>query len=383
MGVDISEREIRAQLLARPQASGSLNPRTVAILPFVNQSTDPQQDYLCEGITDGIIYTLSLIPGLNVIGRTSTFTFKGQDARIAGPKLGAGTAVDGTVQKSDNQLKIFTELIDVESGEVRWAETYERPVNDVFAVMAEIAEAVVRGVLHTKLTMRNLISDAPNMAAYLLFLNGWHSLIRGTVEGFRTAAGIFESATSLYPSYAMAYAGLAVAYVGLTLSGLYRAHEVAPKSLHAAQQALALDPTLPPAYACLGFVTAFYEWKWDQGAAYARKATELAPSEPFSEILCGLCIMAQGKMDDAQECFKQAVALDPLSVRANRMLGFALFLARDFASAEQWLQGALTLNPESIETRMLVARIYMCMFICACIDSILLLGSRSGTRATQ
>ena len=105
----------------------------------------------------------------------------------------------------------------------------------------------------------------------------------------------------------------------------------------------------------------FYEWKWDEGAAYARKATELAPSEPFSQIVYGLCIMAQGKLDDARECFKRAVALDPFSVRANRMLGFALYLARRFASAEQWLQGALTLNPESIETRMLVARTYMCM----------------------
>ena len=169
MDVDVSERETRAQPFAPSLASGPLDPRKVAILPFVNQSTDPQQDYLCEGITDGIIYTLSLIPGLNVIGRTSTFTFKGQDARIAGPKLGAGTSVDGTVQKSGNQLRIFTELIDVASGEVRWAETYERPVNDVFAVVAEIAEAVVQGVLHTKLTMRNLISDAPNMAAYTSF----------------------------------------------------------------------------------------------------------------------------------------------------------------------------------------------------------------------
>src|SRR6516162_1754556 len=146
MDVDVSRREIRTQLLAPSQAPGPLNPRTVAVLPLISHSTDPQQDYFCEGITDGIIYTLSLIPGLNVIGRTSTFTFKGQDARIAGPKLGAGTAVDGTVQKSDNQLKIFTELIDVASGEVRWAETYERPVNGVFAVVAEIAEAVVQGV---------------------------------------------------------------------------------------------------------------------------------------------------------------------------------------------------------------------------------------------
>jgi tetratricopeptide (TPR) repeat protein len=289
------------------------------------------------------------------------FTFKGQDARHVGARLRAGTAVDGTVRKSGNRLKIFSKLIDVATGEVRWAETYERPVNDVFGVVAEIAEAVVQGVLHTKLTLRNLISGAPNMAAYLLFLNGWHALSRWTVEGFRAAARIFECATCLYPSYAMAYAGLAAAYSGLTLSGLVRTHEVAPKALHAARQALALDSTLPPAYACLGFTTAFYEWKWDQGAAYARKATELAPSEPFSQIFYGLCIMAQGKLDNAQECFERAVALDPFSVRANRILGFALSLARRFASAEQWLQGALTLDPESIETRMLVARTYMCM----------------------
>jgi serine/threonine-protein kinase len=357
MDGDVSGREISAQLLAPSQAPGPLNSRAVAVLPLVNQSSDPKLDYFCEGITDGIIYTLSRIPLLNVIGRTSMFAFKGQDARHVGARLRAGTTVDGTVRKSGNRLKIFTELIDVASGEVRWADTYERMLNDVFAVVAEIAEAVVQGVLHTKLTLRSLISGAPDMHAYLLFLNGWHALSRWTVEGFRAAAEIFGSATSLYPSHA----GLAAAYAGLTLSGLVRAHEVAPRSLHAAQQALALDSTLPPAYACLGFVTAFYEWKWDQGAAYARKAAELAPSEPFSQLIHGLCILAHGKMGDAQECFEHAVALDPLSVRANRMLGFALFLARRFASAEQWLQGALTLNPESIETRMMVARTYMCM----------------------
>src|SRR5215469_17586477 len=120
MDADISERKIRAQLFARSQTSGPLNPHTVAILPLVNQSSDPEQDYLCEGITDGIIYTLSLIPGLNVIGRTSTFTFKGQDARHVGARLRADTAVAGAVRKTGNRLKIFTELIDVESGEVRW-----------------------------------------------------------------------------------------------------------------------------------------------------------------------------------------------------------------------------------------------------------------------
>ena len=343
-------------VFVRSHLQGPLNPRTVAVLPLVNQST--AQDYFCEGITDYIINTLSRIPGLNVIGRISMFHFKGQDARSVGARMGAGIAVDGTFRKFGNRLKIFTEVIDVATGEVRWAETYERPVNDLFAVAAEIAEAVAR-VLNTKLTLRKPIPDPPNMDAYLLSLHGRHALSRWTAEGARTAAEIFESVTSLYPSYAPAYAGLALAYVSFVMWELGRAHEVAPKALHAAQQALELDSTLPHAYACFGLITAFYEWKWNQGTAYARKATELAPSDPFSQVIYGLCILAHGKMDDALECFERAVVLDPFSVLSNRWRGAALFLAHRFASAEQSLQAALTLNSDSIETRSLLARTYM------------------------
>ena len=238
---DISERVLRAQL--------DRNPQTVAVLPLQNQSGDPEQDYFCDGITDDIIYALSRIAGLNVIGHASVFAFKGvaQDVREVGAKLGAGTVVDGAVRKSGNRVKIFTEMLDAMTGEVHWAQTYERPIDDIFAVEAEIAEAVAR-VLQMTLAppvSRGLVRSAPNMDAYLLYLRGRHEWNRMSAEGYRTAAEILERATSMFPSYASAYAGLADAYTYLAIWGLARPREVFPKALQAAQQALRLDPSLP------------------------------------------------------------------------------------------------------------------------------------------
>ena len=240
-----------------------LNPQTVAVLPLVNQSADQEQNHFCDGITDDIIYALSRIPGLNVIGHSSVFAFKGvaQDVRDVGAKLGAGTVVGGTVRKSGKRLKIFMEMIDATTGEVHWAQTYERPIEDLFAVEAEIAEAVAR-VLQMTLAppvSRGLIRSAPNMDAYLLYLRGRHAWNRLSPDGYRTAVEILEGATSRFPSYASAYAGLADAYMYLALWGCARPREVFPKALQAAQQTLRIDPSLPHAYSSLAAATAFYE----------------------------------------------------------------------------------------------------------------------------
>jgi serine/threonine-protein kinase len=269
--------------------------------------------------------------------------------------------VDGSVCKSGNRLKIFTEMLDATTGEVHWAQTYERPVEDVFAVEAEIAEAVAR-VLQMTLAppvSRRIIRSAPNMDAYLLYLRGRHAWNRMSADGYRTAANILERATSLYPSYASAFAGLADAYMSLALWGLARPCEVFPKALLAARQALRLDPSLPHAYSSLGTATAFYERKWEEGVAYARMATELEPSYSFCQHVYGSCLLARGEMDEARECFERAVDLDPLSVRAHRLLGWMLYLARRPARAEQWLQAALVLGQERSETQYMLAHVYM------------------------
>src|SRR6516164_9715456 len=340
---DVSEREVGAQ---------PLNPQTVAVLPLHNQSGDPEQEYFCDGITDDIIYALSRIPSLNVIGHASVFAFKGlaQDARDFGAKLGAGTVVDGTVRNSGKRLKVFTEMLDATTGEVLWAQTYERTLNDVFAVEAEIAEAVARVLQMTlaPLTSRRLIRSAPNMDAYLLYLQGRQAWNRMSADGYQTAAEILERATAMFPSYASAYAGLADAYMSLALWGLARPREVFPKALKAAQHALKLDPSLPHAYSSLGTATAFYERRWEEGLAYARTATELEPSYSFGQHVYAVCLLARGQMEKAQDHLELAVDLDPLSVRAHRSLGWMLYLARRSASAEQWLKAALVLDPDPL-----------------------------------
>ena len=340
-----------------------LNPQTVAVFPIHNQSGDPEQDYFCDGITDDIIYALSRIRRLKVIGHASVFALKGvaQDAREVGAKLGAGTVVDGTVRKSGNQLKIFAEVLDATTGEIRWAQTYERLMDDVFAVEEVIAEVVAR-VLHMTLThpvSRRLIRSAPNMDAYLLYLRGRHECNRMRADCYRTGAEILERATSMFPSYASAYAGLAEAYTYLAVWGLARPREVFPKALKAAQQALRLDPSLPHAYSSLAAATAFYERRWEEGLAYARAATELEPSYSFGQHVYALCLLARGEMEKAQDHLELAVDLDPLSVRAHRSLGWMLYLARRSASAEQWLKAALVLDPEPLETHYLLAHLYM------------------------
>src|SRR5215469_3347836 len=358
VAADISDREIRATPETRP-----LNPQMVAVLPFHNQNADPEQEYFCDGITDDIIHALSRIPGLNVIGHASVFAFKGvaQDARDFGAKLGAGTVVDGTVRKSGDRLKVFTEMLDATTGEVLWAQTYERTLNDVFAVEAEIAEAVARVLQMTlaPLTSRRLIRSAPNMDAYLLYLRGRHAWNRMSADGYRTAAEILERVTSLYPSYAAAYAGLANSYTRLALYGYARPREMSPKALKAAQQALRLDPTLPNAYTSLAAATAFNEWRWEEGTQYARTATELGPSSSLGQHVYAVCLLALGETEEAQDHLELAVDLDPLSVRAHRALGWMLYNRRRFASAEQWLQAALVLDRDLAETHYWLAHVYM------------------------
>jgi adenylate cyclase len=340
-----------------------LNPQTIAVLPLDNLSADPEQEYFCDGITDELIFALSRIPGLNVISHTSMFALKGavHDAWDIAARLGAGTLVDGSVRKSDNQLKVFAEMIDATTGEVRWAETYNRTLDDVFTVQAEIAQAVAR-VLQLTLApsvSKRLICGAPTMDAYLLYLQGRYAWNRMSVDGYRTAAETFERAISLYPSYALPYAGLANAYTHLALWGGARPRDAMPKAQQAATQALKLDSFLPHAHSALAVSTAFYEWQWEEGTRLARRAIDLEPSYAFGHQVFGCCLVARGEMDEGNACFQRAIALDPLSVRAHRLLGWALHLQRRPSNAEKWLQAALVLDREPLQTHYLLAHVYL------------------------
>jgi len=346
------------------RACSELSPQTIAVLPFDNQCSDPEQEYFCDGVTEEIIFALSTVPGLNVIGRTSVFALKGlaRDARTTGARLAAGTVISGSVRKVGTRLRIFVEMVDAATGEVRWIKSFDRvTAENLFEIEEEIAHSIA-GALQKTLapTMsRRIVSGAPNMEAYLLYLKGRHRWNDMSAEGYRSAIQIFERAITLFPSYAAAYAGLADAHSHLAVWGGARPREAFPKAEEAARQALQLNPLLPHAYSALATSQAFYQWKWEEGTGLAKKATEMEPSYAFGQQIYGLCLLAKGELDDARTCLERAVALDPLSQRANRLLGAALYLERRFSGAENWLQAALTFDPQSLYTRYMLVHVYL------------------------
>jgi serine/threonine-protein kinase len=346
------------------RAASDLSPQTIAVLPLDNQSSDPEQEYFCDGVTEELIFALSTIPGLSVIGRTSVFALKGlsRDARKTGARLAAGTVISGSVRKVGNRLRIFVEMVDAGTGEVRWVKNFDRVTADnLFEIEEEIAHSIA-GVLQRTLapTMsRRIVSGAPNMDAYLLYLKGRHRWNDMSVEGYRSAIQIFERAIARFPSYAALYAGLADAHSHLAVWGGARPREAFPKAEQAARQALQLNPLLPHAYSALATAQAFYQWKWEEGTGLAKKATEMEPSYAFGQQVYGMCLLASGQLDDARACFERAVTLDPLSQRTNRILGWALYLERRFSGAEKWLEAALTFDAQSLYTRYLLVHVYL------------------------
>lgn len=349
----------------RPHDSLVSQPRqpVVVVLPLSNLSTDPEQEYFCDGITDDIIYTLSCIPGLNVIGHTTVFALKGsaKDARNIAARFGAEIVVGGSIRKSEKQFRIFAEIADAVTGQVRWARAFDERLEGVFRVEQEIASAVAQAVQVTLpiLVSRTVISNAPDMNAYLLYLQGRYAWNRMSASGYRTAAEIFERTISLYPTYAAPYAGLADAYSYLAIWGCARPRDVFPRAQRAALQALNLDPLLPQAHTARAAASAFYDWNWEEGLRLSRRATELGPSFAFGQQVYGCCLLARGETDLARVCFERGVILDPLSVRAHRMLGWALYLQRRALEAEKWLQAALVLDREPAQTHYLLAHVYL------------------------
>lgn len=355
------------EAIPKPQPSvgntPALSPQVVAVLPFDNLRPDWEEDFFCEGITDDIIHALSGIPGLRVIGRTSAFSLRHTtvDIREAGRRVGAGTIVDGSVRRQGTDIRVFAEILDAETGYVRWTETYDRTLGDIFKIQGEIAQAVARVLQMTlaPVVSRRLIRSAPSMDAYMLYLKGRHAWNRMSVHGYGEAIDIFEQCTNLYPTYAAPFAGLADAYTLLALWGGIEPRVAFEKAEKAAAEALRLDPLLAQAYAASAAVTGFYHWRWPEAIALARKATELNPSLGFARQVLGGCLLVTGHGDEAIESFETGVALDKLSVRAHRHLGWGLYTKRRFSGAEKWLQAALEIDGEPHETKYMLALVLL------------------------
>ena len=334
------------------ERSGSVtNDQSIAVLPFIDMSPAKDQEYFSDGMSEELLNLLAKIPGLKVISRTSSFSFKGknQDVRKIGKDLNVANILEGSIRKSGKVVRITAQLIEVRNGTHLWSETYDREMRDVFAIQDEISKMIV-DILKIKLSGSHADQLARNFTenpeAHEDYLKGRYYWNMRTDEGIKKAIGYFEDAIRKDSNYAAPYSGLADTYLTLYDYGLMSIDESTTKAKDAAQRALKINKMLAEAHNSLAHIN-LHEWKWESAENGFRHAIELNQSYVLAHHWYALCLTALGKANEAVDEMEKARELDPLSTRINADLGMAYLAAGRYDDAIGQEQKTMGLNPKA------------------------------------
>ena len=369
--LDVSNelRRLRRSLDGVPAGQPGLSGvASVAVLPFVNRSRDEADEYFSDGLADELLNVLAKIRGVRVAARTSAFTFKGKDATIAdiGAALNVATVLEGSVRKAGNRVRISVQLVKVSDGYHMWSETYDRTLDDIFAVQDEIAHAVVKE-LRATLLGQDVDSDASGRAraevadavrgrgtdpeAHRLYLLARHFADRWTRED--TAKGIahLRQALDRDPGFALAWAELGRGLAREADFGWVPMAEGYDRARAAVERSLALEPNLAEAHEILGWIRVHHHMDWAAAEECYRRGLELAPDNVGVLNGAGMMAANAGRIDEAIELYHRALERDPLSAIGYHRLAYALHAADRFTEAEHACRKALELAPNRILTR--------------------------------
>ena len=343
--------------------------KSIAVLPMVNSTGDPANEYFSDGMSEEFISSLSRLHDLKVIGRSSSFQFKGKtdDSKTIGEKLGVFYLLEGSVRKSADRVRIAVALIKSGDGANVWSETYDRELKDIFAVQSEIAGAVAKQLkvallgnngqaapLTTAATPSN-----QNVEAYNALLQGNFYYYRRTAEDTRKAIGYYEEAIRLDPRYALAYAklsinalNLATNFVNLTTK---EREDTLAKAHASAKRALELDPNLADAHSAQGRILELFDFNLAEAEAEYRRALELAPQNPAAASNLASLMATLGRLDEAVALGQQAITLDPLRTASHFNLSVTLTALGRYDEAETALRKAIELQPQGANNYMYLA----------------------------
>ena len=337
--------------------------RKIAVLPFVNMSTDKDQEYFCDGISEELINRLAKISAFRVTARTSAFSFKGQNIDIPtiGKRLKVDIILEGSVRKEGNKLRITAQLIKVTDGFHLWSETYDRLMKDVFAIQDEISLSIVERLKvsllkgeNSKLKVRPTIS----LEAYNLYLKGRYYWNKRTKEAFQKGLEYFQLAIEKDPTYALAYAGIADCYNLLQVYAYLPPKEAFPKARAAAEKALEIDSSLAEAHTSLAWVRMSYDLDWSAGEKEFKRALELNPSYATGHHWYSIYLTAMGRHAESLVHIKRAQEVDPLSLMINIDLGTVLFYGHQDDLALEQYQKTLEMNKNFAVSYWRLAMIY-------------------------
>ena len=347
VGVAVVNRDVLVQRLRGSRGAEPI--RSLAILPLENLSRDPAQAYFADGMTEEISSRLAKISALRVIAQGSVTGLVQKQKSLAdiGRALRVPALLRGSVVTDSLRVRISMQLVWAATGELLWAESYDRSQRDVLSLQSEVALAIAHQIqvtLTPQEKTRLAAAGSVDPEAYRAYLRGRAVWGKYTLEGFQEAERQFRHAIEIAPDYAPAWAGLADAAYGM--SSIYvAANDVMPKSRAAAQKALALDPNLAEAYTSYGIVKLVYDWDWDGAERAFDRAIELRPGDANAHLWRGQILSCRGRFDEGLVSIRRALDLDPLSSWVSANLGFGLYKARRYKEALTHLRGAVAAEP--------------------------------------
>ncbi len=354
---------VAAVIIMRGRSSAQID--SLAVLPFVNASADPNTDYLSDGITEGVINSLSQLPQMRVMARSTVFRFKGKqdDPRQIGQLLDVQAVLSGNLKQRGDEINIQADLVRVSDGSQIWGEQYTRKLADVSGLQGEIARDI-SAKLRSRLTGEQAKtvagSSTGNPEAYELYLKGRFHFNKRTAGDLRQSVEYFQRAVDRDPNYALAYVGLADAYGVSTGYGVYTSQEALPKAQEAAARSLQLAPESAEAHTSFAYVLSAQR-RWAEAEREFKRAIELKPGYSTAHYFYALSLLvATGRVDEAIREFKQALEIDPLSTIIIANYGYVLTVAhREQEGAEQYRK-ALELDPNFGVTHLYIGTSSLC-----------------------
>jgi eukaryotic-like serine/threonine-protein kinase len=337
---------------------------SIAVLPVVNASADPNLEYLADGIAEGLINSLSQLPNLAVISRSAVFRYKGKevDPQAVGRELKVQAVLMSRLMRRGDDLTISTELVGVRDNHHIWGDQYNRKPADLISLQEEITKDVT-DQLRLKLTGQQKAAltkrHTESTEAYQLYLRGRFHWNKRNVEGFRSAIAHFQQAVEKDPNYAVAYAGLADCYVLLGVYGEIPNRDAYPLAKAAAVKALELDEALAEAHASLGRGIIAYDWDWEAARREFERALQLNPNYATAHYWYSYYDLAMGNLDEAARKMKRAVELDPLSLNINAEMGRVLLYQGQYDAAIEQELKTLQMDPTFGVARQLLAMAYL------------------------
>ena len=312
-----------------PEVKTSAAPKAIAVLPLANMSADPENEYFSDGMTEEIINALAKVPGVHVASRSSSFAFKGKkdvDARQVGERLGVTSVLEGSVRKIGNRIRIAAQLVNVENGYQLWSETYDRQLEDVFAVQDEISRSIVEALKVQLVGAKSeVVAPTKNLEAYTTYLKGRYHFNKFSEQSLRKALDLFQHALLQDPGFARAYAGIADVWCDLA-DDWVAPDDAYPRAKAAAERALQRDPDLADAMISIGKVLCWHEWKFAEGVERLDRAVEVSPNNSEAQWVLGTALPLVGRMREGVEAVRRAVELDPLRVEyAGWLTRFLLY----------------------------------------------------------